>query len=515
MRKFTPAILMLVPAMAIGQIPVQRLSDNRVCIIQNDIVGYSVTAYMIVSGSKPATFEPPVPVSLDVEEEKACFTIDAKLDQAIGRASNTSYLVIPELKLPDNPLRDLMLPITRHVTLSFPDDSVVRDEVIALTQVYIPPSEVTPIGDKNNWSVFAAGKTLDIDHVSSAGGVVSIVLMEPPGNGLKLNVVYKKDQPVEFATTLGTIGAPKFTKEDPIGDSNLYLGLSFARSKFSEKTPSDTYGLRIHAGLTMRLPSRGNNLLSLDPALELKANAPNQADDENSGSIAAPLTWQYLPGRKEDKSPPRYAERIIVRGGPSFETTKDFRYTNFVFLAEGHLVPQIVYKKLPANRVFAAVRFDFDPQVGYEGGKNIHAPVAALNAQTLSRFKTRALTKLTFVANKNQIVKAIALQLDYTYRYLFQPELVPSVSTIEFGPGILTPIDGSAPIVLPGGSVEAPGTKLFSTGPRRYADVSLKFVINRNWEFFTAFTRGELPPIYKHVDKLQTGVAFRFSLGDQ
>ena len=125
-----------------------------------------------------------------------------------------------------------------------------------------------------------------------------------------------------------------------------------------------------------------------------------------------------------------------------------------MFLAEGHVVPQIVYKKLPANRVFAAVRFDFDPQVGYEGGKNIHAPVAALNAQTLSRFKTRALTKLTFVANKNQIVKAIALQLDYTYRYLFQPELVPSASTIEFGPGILTPSDGSAPIVLPGGSVE-------------------------------------------------------------
>ena len=141
--------------------------------------------------------------------------------------------------------------------------------------------------------------------------------------------------------------------------------------------------------------------------------------------------------------------------------------------------------------------------------------MAALNAQSMSRFKTGALTKLTFVANKNQMVKAVSLQLNYTYRYLFQPELIPSASTIDFGPGILTPSDRSAPIVLPGGSVEAPGTKLFDTGPRRYVDVSLRFVINRNWEFFTAFTRGELPPIYKHVDKLQTGVAFRFSLGDQ
>jgi hypothetical protein len=517
MSKYTPYLLLILATLIASatEIPIQRLGGNRICIIQSGITSTGVTAYVIVPASAPATFRHPVQVSLDVEEERACFTITPELDQAIGKATNTSYLVIPELSLAESPLRDLMLPMVRHVTLSFPEDSVVRGAKLALTKVYVPPSEAKAIGDKANWNITAAGKTLDVDRISVDDDAVVIVLREPPGNGLKLDVVYKKDQPVEFATSLKTLGVPKFTKDDPVGDSNLYLGLAFARSKFSEKRPSDTYGLRIHSGFTVRLPSRGNHLLSLDPALNLLANAPNQADDENSASIAAPLTWQILPGRKGNDRPPRYAERIIVRGAPGFEATKDFRSTNFVFQAEGHVVPQIWIKKLPVNRVFNSVRFDFDPQVGWEGGKNIHSPVAALNAQSLNRFKAGGLTKLTFVANKNQVVKAIVFQVNYTYRYLFKPELIPSVSTIEFGPGILTPNDGSSPIVLPGGSVEAPGTKLFDTGPRRYADVSLRFVINRNWEFFTAFTRGELPPIYKHVDKLQTGVAFRLSLGDQ
>lgn len=517
MRKHLKYFLLILAPLTAGavDIPVQRLGANRICIIQNGITGPGVTAYVLVPASAPATYSQPVHVNLDVEEERACFTLAPELDQAIGKATSTSYLVIPELRLKEDSLRDLMLPMIRHVTLSFPEDSFVKGNILALKKVYVPPSEAEAIRDAANWNITAAGKTLDIDRISVDDAVVVIVLKNPPGNGLKLDVVYKKDQPVEFAASLATLGVPKFTEDDPVGDSNLYLGLTFARSKFSEKKPSDTYGLRIHSGFTMRLPSRGKHLLSLDPVLNLLANAPNQADDENSASIAAPLTWQILPGRKGNDHPPWYAERIIIRGGPGFEATKDFRFTNFVFQAEGHLIPRIWIKKLPATWVFKSVRLDLDPHVGWEGGKNLHAPVAALKAQSLSRFKSGGLTKLTFVANKTQIVKAVVFQLNYTYRYLFQPELIPSASTVEFGPGILMPNDGSPPIVLPGGSVEAPGTTLFDTGPRRYADVSVRFVINRNWEFFTAFTRGELPPIYKYVDKLQTGVAFRLSLGDQ
>ena len=178
-------------------------------------------------------------------------------------------------------------------------------------------------------------------------------------------------------------------------------------------------------------------------------------------------------------------------------------------------MPQIWIRPFQNKTFFQAFRFDFDPQTGYEGGTNIHNPLAELNGRRISRFKTEGFAKLTFFTNKTLPLSAVALQASYVYRYLFEPELISSPTTVDFGIGQLFPDDGSGAVRFPGASVEVQGTKRFDTGPRRYADVSLRFILNKNWEFYTSFTRGELPPAYKHVDKIQTGVAFRFKIGTE
>lgn len=66
----------------------------------------------------------------------------------------------------------------------------------------------------------------------------------------------------------------------------------------------------------------------------------------HAGFVSLPFVWQYLPGAKENRPPPAWAERTIVRTGPKVEGTKDFRITNFVYNTEFHLLPRLQIKEL-------------------------------------------------------------------------------------------------------------------------------------------------------------------------
>ena len=72
---------------------------------------------------------------------------------------------------------------------------------------------------------------------------------------------------------------------------------------------------------------------------------------------------------------------------------------------------------------------------------------------------------------------------------------------------VRTTVDGVAT------DVESVTRTLFtSTGqhPRRYLNAAIRFVFSRYWEVSASYIRGELPPGFFRVDKMQAGFAFRF-----
>lgn len=497
---------------------IRRPRQATICLAQPGATA-GFDAFVLVRSSGPASFRTTGPfrmaAHLDLGDDEFCMEMDTASDRELANAPGMSYLFVPSIPMDGKPRTDLMLPLHAGVVLNYPDNKTLKGRKIVLRVVSIPESEGATIEGKQFWTASINGESAAIEKVEKLESELVVVLAQDPGNARKVNLAYKAKTPAEFTVTISTLGVPSSTKADPVGDSDVYIGFNFSRSKFSAKSPEDAYGLKLHASFQYLIPGHGKNLFSAQPQFDLLANAPNQVDDENSGKIYIPFVWKYLPGRDRDASPPNFPERTVLKTGPQFEGTKDFRITNFIYNTEFHVIPRIWIHELKKSPVLSRIRFDFDPQAGWEYGVNLHHYVAAINHQSINRFKAEGLARLTFEFNKKVRLSAIALQADYTYRYLFEPELVASSNSVTYPAGLLVPGDGSAPVNFPGGSLDAPINSRFDRGPRRYVDLSLRFIVDKNWEFVTGFARGELPPAYKHVDKLQTGVAFRFNLGNQ
>ena len=137
-----------------------------------------------------------------------------------------------------------MLPIPRHAVLDYPVDHSIADRTIPLTEIYIPPADLPEIGKRENWKALVNGQEKEIESVTEAGGVVTVKLKDAPGNGRKVKLTYRDKLPAESSVTVATVGVPKGTKEDPVGDSDVYLGFNYARSKLSGPKPADSYGLK-------------------------------------------------------------------------------------------------------------------------------------------------------------------------------------------------------------------------------------------------------------------------------
>ena len=256
---------------------IRRPRQAAICLAQPGATA-GFDAFVLVRSSGPASFRTTGPfrmaAHLDLGDDEFCMEMDTASDRELANAPGMSYLFVPSIPMDGKPRTDLMLPLHAGVVLNYPDNKTLKGRKIVLRIVSIPEAEGATIEGKQFWTASINGESAAIEKVEKLESELVLVLAQDPGNARKVNLAYKAKTPAEFTVTISTLGVPSSTKADPVGDSDVYIGFNFSRSKFSAKSPEDAYGLKLHASFQYLIPGHGKNLFSAQPQFDLLANPP-------------------------------------------------------------------------------------------------------------------------------------------------------------------------------------------------------------------------------------------------
>jgi hypothetical protein len=149
------------------------------------------------------------------------------------------------------------------------------------------------------------------------------------------------------------------------------------------------------------------------------------------------------------------------------------------------------------------------PTVGGEGGWNLKNPNEQLDGKSILRLKTGGRFYLVFPINR-PFLKEIAFEGSLEYRHLFRDEARIDTQKIKLAAGPYVGPDGST-IDLPAGTLAARKVFITDQGARRYWTATARVGLTPNLQVVSQYSKGSLPPAFEHVDKWETGIAFRFN----
>ena len=153
---------------------------------------------------------------------------------------------------------------------------------------------------------------------------------------------------------------------------------------------------------------------------------------------------------------------------------------------------------------------DVRPHVGFEAGRTLGGPIGQRTEKSILRLKAGLAGQIRFEFERPQL-RAIVLDVDFVYRQLYTEETFGWWATHLPPPETRRKDEDGAPGATIASSTLFTRTMFTGTGrhPRRYLNAAVRFVFNRYWELFASYVRGELPPRFVRVDKMQAGFAFR------
>jgi hypothetical protein len=300
--------------------------------------------------------------------------------------------------------------------------------------------------------------------------------------------------------TVSAAPAPKETTADPSGGADVYAALNFTHNGLaSGSEPGEVYGVSasVHRDFWLDNFYKGNNSLFFDPSFSTKVYSKGQ-DNENTMTFSTTIGMQTI---TRPLNP--VIEQIILSAAPTYEADATQHNKNLV--ADLEVRPLFVDQPYRSK----LVRFRFKPLVGAEIGHTFHSDLHQLDGASVERFKTGATGELKFFVNKNYLTN-ITLTGSYTYRHLFDPEVFMTTKTIHLPAGTLTTSSGQT-INVPAGTLSTTIFPTLNAAPRRYLDITLLCGLTANLAAQLEYSRGELPPAFQRVDKLQAGIAFLFN----
>jgi hypothetical protein len=332
-------------------------------------------------------------------------------------------------------------------------------------------------------------------------GRVDLQLEHTPRNGGSLKVSFNPPSgPKVDAGLLAGTTVPKGTSTDPSGGADIYVAVNFTRNaQANATTPANVYGVNTTLQHRFWLAALGDsNFLFLNPAFSGKLYSKGQ-DNENTMTFSAPLGIQSITRWLNP-----VIEQTIVTASPTFEIDELAHNKNLV--ADLQFAPLFVDQPF-LNRKLG--RFRFAPFVGGEIGHTYHSDLQQLNGASVERFKTGATAEWKFTVNAAYL-NAVTLRASYTYRNLFDREIFMTTKNVKLPAGTLTTASGQS-VTVPGGTLSEQIFPIINASPRRYLDTSILFGLTANFSAQLEYSRGELPPAFQRVDKLQAGLAFLFN----
>ena len=378
--------------------------------------------------------------------------------------------------------------------------------LLILEVIYAP--DQSKLGDAAAYIVQAGNATYKVKHAEVKPGRgadpsrVNLQLDQTPRNGGTLKVVFTPapGQSVQ-AASLAAAAAPKSTSANPSGGADIYAALNFTRSaQTNPSTPANVYGVNAelqHAFWLTKL-SRDNNFLFFNPAFAAKVYSKGQ-DSENTMTLSTPLGIQTI---TRPLNP--VIEQLIVSAAPTYEA--DAQQHNKNLVADLEFAPLFVDQPF-INKKLA--RFRFAPFAGAELGHTFHSDLSQLNGSGVERFKTGASAELKFLVDQ-AFLNTVTIGASYTYRHLFEQEIFTATASVFIPAGTLTTASGQM-ISIPGGTLSEQVFSTVNASPRRYLDITLQAALTANLAAQLEYSRGELPPAFQRVDKLQAGIAFLFN----
>ena len=287
-----------------------------------------------------------------------------------------------------------------------------------------------------------------------------------------------------------------------IRDLNVYTGFMFTSSARTDPT----FGLATRFRRPYWFAAFGRrNQVSIGPRASLITNSSDQ-DDENSLLLSAPVTFRHVRGPLTPRSAAEapLINTVVFDIGPTFEAERSFRNRNLV--SDAHLTLYFsTLGRAGLQGALSGYALDVRPHIGFEAGRSLASPPRGRAGQSIARLRAGVTGQLRLEFERPQL-RAIVFDVDYVYRRLYTDEAFAWWLTTRESPQIAMTGDRVATDVS-----FVRRELLTGTGqhPRRYLNVAIRFVFSDYWEIFASYVRGEVPPRFVRVDKMQAGFAFR------
>ena len=295
---------------------------------------------------------------------------------------------------------------------------------------------------------------------------------------------------------------------------DVHVKFGFANSAGADAT----FGLTTRLRRPFLFSAFGErNQVAVGPRAELRANSLDQ-DDEDSIVLSVPITYTRtlgdlvvpLTGPAESPEAP-WVNAVVFDVGPALEVDKSF--------GSGNLISDAELGFGLATLGGEHHGLDARPFVGFEAGMGLasgdgrggmRSGVGSHAAESVRRVKAGIAARYGVEFNGNYLHE-IVFDLKFVYRQLYTVEPIGRWVQTE---RTLNPEDGEmvARETAEDRVVVRTLQGDIGRGSRRYLDAAVRFAFTENWEFVLSYVRGELPPRFVGVDKVEAGFAFR--LGD-
>ena len=199
--------------------------------------------------------------------------------------------------------------------------------------------------------------------------------------------------------------------------------------------------------------------------------------------------------------------------GPRWEVERRFQSGNL--LSDGELVLGLPAVGGEDSVLYMRPYVGFEAGMGLAGGDNdggVASHVGLHGAEWVRRMKAGISARYS-VELRRSYLYGIVFDLEFVYRRLYAAEPIARwIATRR----TLSREDGEVAAGVEGTEDSVIVRTLhgdIARGSRRYLEAALRFAFSENWEFVVSYVRGELPPRFVSVDKVEAGFGFRFGDG--
>lgn len=461
-------------------------------------------------------------VEAAVEPEEVVVTLsseDTGALEAVGRMDppGAAFLILEALTLGGTVQRNVIaqVPVVPQVRL---DGDVWYETWLNVD--YLPEGQGQRSLRPEAWVVKIDDRLFPVTRVrpeppeSEAGlredPVLRLTLDDLIPYGAEATVSFREEDDVEprLLVSGATPDTPPGRLANFIRDLDVYTGFMFTNSSGTDPT----FGLVTRFQRPYRFAAFGANQVSVGPRASLTTNSSDQ-DDENSLLLSVPVEFRHFPGplvpELELGARAPLVNTLVFDVGPTLESERSFRSRNLV--SNGRLALQFsTMGRADLKGPLSGYAVDVRPHIGFEAGRTLGGSIGQRTDESIRRLKAGLAGQLRLEFERPQL-RAIVLDVDFVYRQPYTDETFGWWATIRPPTDARTRDEDGAPGARIASSTLFTRTMFTGTGrhPRRYLNATVRFVFSRYWELFASYVRGELPPRFVRVDKMQAGFAFR------